>query len=110
MSTIVQADPRLHREPRPVVAERIVADGKFLRAGDARFLVKGVTYGTFAPDAQGYQFPSPQQVATDFGLMADLGINTVRTYTAGRPSHAARGVRWSACRGRSTSRFSTTAR
>jgi GT2 family glycosyltransferase len=67
-----------------VSAERIAADGKFLRVGDERYLVKGVTYGTFAPDAQGCQFPSPQQIAEDFGLMADLGINTVRTYTAPR--------------------------
>jgi len=65
-----------------VSAERIAADGKFLRVGDERYLVKGVTYGTFAPDAQGSQFPSRQQIAEDFGLMADLGINTVRTYTA----------------------------
>ena len=49
-----------------------------------RFLVKGVTYGTFAPDAQGYQFPSMQQVAADFRQMASLGINTVRTYTPPR--------------------------
>src|SRR6185295_7223506 len=54
------------------------------RAGDERFLVKGVTYGTFAPDAQGYQFPSLQQVAADFRQMAGLGINTVRTYTPPR--------------------------
>jgi O-antigen biosynthesis protein len=67
-----------------VSAERIAADGKFLRVGDERYLVKGVTYGTFAPDAQGCQFPSQQQIAEDFGLMADLGINTVRTYTAPR--------------------------
>jgi GT2 family glycosyltransferase len=65
-----------------VSAERIATDGKFLRVGDERYLVKGVTYGTFAPDAQGTQFPSRQQIAEDFGLMADLGINTVRTYTA----------------------------
>ena len=56
-------------------------DGKFLRQGDRRFLVKGVTYGTFAPDAQGRQFPPIQQVACDFRLMAGLGINTVRVYT-----------------------------
>ena len=35
----------------------VATGGKFLRAGDERFLVKGVTYGTFAPDADGYQFP-----------------------------------------------------
>ncbi len=62
----------------------MAADGKFLRAGDERFLIKGVTYGTFAPDAQGYQFPSSQQVAEDFRLMARFGINTVRTYTPPR--------------------------
>jgi GT2 family glycosyltransferase len=62
----------------------VTADGKFLRAGNERFLIKGVTYGTFAPDAQGHQFPSASQVAEDFRLMAEFGINTVRTYTPPR--------------------------
>ena len=48
-------------------------------------MFRGVTYGTFAPDAQGYQFPSPSRVSEDFRLMASLGINTVRTYTPPRP-------------------------
>ena len=64
---------------------RAIADGKFLQIGGSRFLVKGVTYGTFAPDAQGYQFPPRERVAEDFRLMAELGINTVRTYTPPRP-------------------------
>ena len=84
MSTAVQADPEVRRDPRHVSAARVTADGKFLRAGDERFLVKGVTYGTFAPDAQGYQFPSLPRIAEDFRLMAGLGINTVRTYTPPR--------------------------
>jgi GT2 family glycosyltransferase/sugar lactone lactonase YvrE len=63
---------------------RVVADGKFLRVGGERLLVKGVTYGTFAPDADGYQFPSIERIAEDFRLMAGLGINTVRTYTPPR--------------------------
>ncbi len=84
MSTAVQPDSEALRERRPAPAARLVTDGKFLRAGDERFLVKGVTYGTFAPDAQGYQFPSLQQVAADFRQMAGLGINTVRTYTPPR--------------------------
>ncbi len=84
MSTAVQADPEVRRDPRQVSAARVTADGKFLRAGDERFLVKGVTYGTFAPDAQGYQFPSSASIAEDFRLMAGLGINTVRTYTPPR--------------------------
>jgi O-antigen biosynthesis protein len=64
---------------------RASADGKFLQIGSDRFFVKGVTYGTFAPDADGYQFPSKERVADDFRLMAELGINTVRTYTPPRP-------------------------
>src|SRR5204863_3277234 len=69
--------------PMPAGA-RATADGKFLQIGDDRFFVKGVTYGTFAPDADGCQFPSRERVAEDFRLMADLGINTVRTYTPPR--------------------------
>ena len=87
MKTAVQATavPALfHRESPPAPAARIAADGKFLRVGDDRFLVKGVTYGTFAPDAHGDQFPSADQVSSDFGMMAGLGINTVRTYTPPR--------------------------
>ena len=84
MSIAVQPDSEVRREPRPASAARIVTDGKFLRLGDERFLVKGVTYGTFAPDLQGYQFPSIQQIAADFRQMASLGINTVRTYTPPR--------------------------
>ena len=84
MSTAVQTDSHARRESRPATAARIAAEGKFLRAGEERFLVKGVTYGTFAPDADGYQFPSIEQIAADFRQMADFGINTVRTYTAPR--------------------------
>jgi GT2 family glycosyltransferase/DNA-binding beta-propeller fold protein YncE len=85
VSTAVHADPEVRTTIASDPTIRIVADGKFLRAGTDRWLLKGVTYGTFAPDARGYQFPSPQQVAEDFRLMAGLGINTVRTYTAPRP-------------------------
>jgi cellulose synthase/poly-beta-1,6-N-acetylglucosamine synthase-like glycosyltransferase len=62
--------------------QRIFVDGKFLQAGnDGRFWVKGVTYGTFAPDAQGRQFPPSAQVRCDFAAMARAGANTVRVYT-----------------------------
>ena len=67
-------------------AGRPQVDGKFLALASAggaleRFLVKGVAYGTFAPDRDGLQFPSPSVVAADFAQMAAAGINTVRTYT-----------------------------
>src|SRR5262249_41215478 len=85
VSTSVQTEPAAPRSVRPASDTRVVADGKFLRAGDERFLVKGVTYGTFAPGDDGYQFPSLQQIAKDFSLMAELGLNTVRVYTPPKP-------------------------
>ena len=84
MSTAVQAESEIRRDARTPSTVRIATDGKFLRAGEERFLVKGVTYGTFAPDADGYQFPPLPQIVEDFRQMSALGINTVRTYTAPR--------------------------
>ncbi len=86
MSTALQAGPTVQHDTRAIpVDHRVAVDGKFLRVSHERFLVKGVTYGTFAPDSEGYQFPDARQVAEDFRLMADLGINTVRTYTPPKP-------------------------
>jgi GT2 family glycosyltransferase/DNA-binding beta-propeller fold protein YncE len=85
VSTALQPIPELGQPPAPGLTSSIVTtDGKFLRAGDERFLVKGVTYGTFAPGADGAQFPEPAQVARDFALMRRYGINTLRVYTAPR--------------------------
>ncbi len=53
---------------------------KFLYQGRDKFLVRGVTYGTFAPNPQG-GYPTPEQVHQDFALMREAGINTVRIYT-----------------------------
>ena len=55
--------------------------GKFLEVGGRRCLVKGVTYGTFAPEASGRQYPPAARVQADFAAMAAAGVNTVRTYT-----------------------------
>jgi GT2 family glycosyltransferase/sugar lactone lactonase YvrE len=84
VTVAIQRDPVPGPGPAEVGSVRVVADGKFLSAGPERFLLKGVTYGTFAPDSNGYQFPSSRQVAEDFQLMSSLGINTVRLYTAPR--------------------------
>ena len=70
--------------PRPTRATGATAplvNGKFLVVDGRRFLVKGVAYGTFAPDVEGAQFPPPEQIDQDFALMAAGGFNTVRTYT-----------------------------
>ena len=65
---------------------RIRRIGKFLASGDDKFVPKGVSYGTFAPDATGSQFPPLDRVATDFAQMAAYGVNTVRVYTVPSPA------------------------
>ncbi len=60
---------------------RVWVKGKFLYCGNEKLYIKGVTYGTFAPQADGFQFPPAEVVETDFALMARHGFNCVRTYT-----------------------------
>ena len=68
--------PRISpRAARPRVA------GKFLAVGDHKLYVRGVTYGTFRPDSNGYEFPDCGRVQRDFAMMTQHGINAVRTYT-----------------------------
>src|SRR6266403_988083 len=61
---------------------RLRVSGKFIFLGERKFLVRGVTYGTFRPDAEGNEFPAPAVVDNDFRQMAAAGLNAVRTYTA----------------------------
>jgi GT2 family glycosyltransferase len=60
---------------------RVQAAGKFLRIGDEKFWVKGVTYGTFRGEDESGDYPAPQIVESDFSAMQAAGINTVRVYT-----------------------------
>src|SRR5262245_61143262 len=69
-------------EPAPPAAPRPRAAGKFLICGDRKLHVRGVTYGTFRPTADGAEFPEPARVRRDFALMAAHHVNAVRTYTA----------------------------
>jgi glycosyltransferase involved in cell wall biosynthesis len=55
--------------------------GKYLSIGEKKFYIRGVTYGTFRPDAQGFPFPSQEMVEHDFSRMAIAGINALRVYT-----------------------------
>lgn len=61
--------------------KRAFVKGKFLYKGAEKFYIKGVTYGTFRPLEDGSQFPKEEVVAQDFEMMAQQGINCVRTYT-----------------------------
>ena len=62
-------------------AKKLHVKGKFLYCGEEKFYIKGVTYGTFSPNNEGFHFPEPGVVEKDLALMAQHGINAVRTYT-----------------------------
>ena len=55
--------------------------GKSFFLGERKYFVKGVTYGPFPTGSHGAQFPERDMVDTDFALMAEAGINTVRVFT-----------------------------
>ena len=65
---------------------RVKLCGKLLEAEGRRVWIKGVTYGTFEPSADGSMFPRLDQVERDLAMMARVGINTVRTYTVPDPA------------------------
>src|SRR4029434_766302 len=58
------------------------AQGKFIDIGSSRLWVRGVTYGTFRPGADGNQFPAPSVFDSALAAMAPAGFNAVRTYMA----------------------------
>lgn len=64
-----------------VTGVRPSARGKFIFLGDEKLYIRGVTYGTFKPHADGHEYPGPETVEQDFALMAANGFNAVRTYT-----------------------------
>ncbi|CAN5491107.1 hypothetical protein BH18VER1_BH18VER1_11380 [soil metagenome] len=56
------------------------AVAKFFFEGDRKFFVKGVTYGPFAPDAEGDHLGTPEQLDRDLTLMREMGLNVLRIY------------------------------
>ena len=56
----------VERMTSSVSAARPVVRGKFLFRGEQKLFVRGVTYGTFAPQPDGLQFPSSDRIAQDF--------------------------------------------
>lgn len=61
---------------------RVRTRAKFFFEGDRKFFLKGVTYGTFAPDAQGFYVGPPEKARRDLAMMKEIGINGVRIYHA----------------------------
>src|SRR3954470_5854348 len=60
--------------------EPIRVRAKFFFEGDRKWFLKGVTYGPFAPDAEGFFVGDPEKARRDFTLMQELGINLLRVY------------------------------
>jgi GT2 family glycosyltransferase len=71
--------PTVHAK-RELPVGRVRIDGKFFAHSGRRLALHGVTYGPFAPDADGHPFPSRQRVHSDFLAMSEAGINAIRTY------------------------------
>jgi GT2 family glycosyltransferase len=67
--------PSGHRLRRPE------ARGKYLYVNNEKLWIRGVTYGTFQPDALGNEYGSDNQVERDLAAIAASGFNAVRTYT-----------------------------
>jgi GT2 family glycosyltransferase len=59
---------------------RVSVHGKFIRLNGSKFHVKGVSYGPLTPNAAGQPFASPEQTASDFDRIRELGANLVRIY------------------------------
>src|SRR4030095_5303742 len=64
---------------RPLMS-RILARGMFLREGDRKFCVRGVSYGPFRENPAGEPFPDKRAAELDCALLRELGANTVRVY------------------------------
>ena len=67
--------------PAPREGLRPTVRGKFLFVGDEKLYVRGVTYGTFRPGANGVDLPDIEVVERDLAQMAANGVNAIRTYT-----------------------------
>lgn len=59
---------------------RISAAGKYLVENGAKFYIKGVSYGPFAPNSRGEPLPEVDQLRRDFSHICDLGGNSIRVY------------------------------
>jgi Glycosyl transferase family 2 len=59
---------------------RLVARGKYLFEDDRKYFARGVSYGPFAPNSRGEEYPERERVRTDFAMMRELGANVIRLY------------------------------
>ena len=55
--------------------------GKFFFVGDHKLYLRGVSYGPFSVGSHGFPFPDEATLVEDLRLMAEMGANTLRTFT-----------------------------
>jgi glycosyltransferase involved in cell wall biosynthesis len=67
------------------VRSRVIVDGVHLSCDGRPFRVRGVTYGSFLPRADGVPFPVRETCRADLTAIADAGLNVLRTYTVPPP-------------------------
>src|SRR5208282_515693 len=87
MAPTAPAPPPLSTQPTPMTTPatpaplpRPTVRGKFFRQGEAKFYLKGVTYGPFRPGAGGQPFLERPETERDFELARRLGANLLRLY------------------------------
>ncbi|MBV9862301.1 MAG: glycosyltransferase [Alphaproteobacteria bacterium] len=89
MTTLDSDSLALVRSPATIAPPQRLPDrpaeirvqGKFFFVGEQKHFVRGVTYGPFPNGSHGAPFPEDGIVDTDFALMREAGINTVRVFT-----------------------------
>jgi glycosyltransferase involved in cell wall biosynthesis len=59
---------------------RVVTAGKFFRLAGAKWYVKGLTYGPFAPNSNEFFLPERPVWDEDLGRIRSLGANALRVY------------------------------
>ncbi|MEX1016119.1 MAG: glycosyltransferase [Phycisphaeraceae bacterium] len=85
IATATLAAPAIASAAR-ATTQRPCVRGKFLFVEDAKFYVRGATYGPFEPEPESSPYPgseyhTPEAVYRDFAMMAAAGLNTIRVYT-----------------------------
>src|SRR3979411_1686746 len=59
---------------------RVCCADKLFRLGSAKFYLKGLAYGPFAPNSAGDFLPPRGIMLQDFDRIVRLGANTIRLY------------------------------
>ena len=75
--TLVPAAPS---SAPPAALAPIRVRAKFFFEGEKKWFIKGVTYGPFAPDAEGHFVGDPEKARRDFALIQEFGANLLRIY------------------------------